>query len=217
MRDVPESENPYADGEEHRLTRVRQLEEQERLEKQIAAQEAGDAEAAKAAACIDTGSGYPPHVVDTPFPPEAAEEEAYHRESCTHSEDVPAANHPLFEEGMTFHVFRMNTGEWVMTQGRVTQSDGAAALVFYKPYMFVLAQDQQQNLRLRVQPWPVIAGEIYPENISVSGFWGYPGQPVDLFGEYVKLISNVQKATQKDVRKAAQQARQVQRILTPGR
>lgn len=173
-------------------------------------------------------SNYPAHPIDTPFPvrdgdveaPGMSQEEldadaAADADNCTHSQEP---RDPRYEENLGFHILRLANGEWVMGQGAIVEDqDGGQHFLYFKLFTFNMSVQQDGRVGLNVKPWPTARGTIELDQVAATAFPQDPENIMNLEEAYLKLISNVQVATERQAHQAARRQAQANRILTPGR
>lgn len=161
------------------------------LEAQIAAQEAGDAEAAKAAAV-------------------KAPEEAQTR-------PTPMLRDGFDIKIFRLANGEWVVGQFSMLQ----DDSGVAALAFYKVFRYQVGQNQQTGqMMVNMSPWPVEEGSLELTEITANGNPNAGTYGVNIGDAYLQFISPIQKANPQQANAAAIQANQkrarAQRIMEAG-
>ena len=179
--------------------------DEEKLEEQIAAQEAGDAEAAKEAA---TGSHYPPPIEEPAVTPGGDEPEMV---------DENAEQDTGLMDDMAIQLIRLTNGEWILGQFKIVQDpQGNRMLAFNKAFRFAMAPNQQGQLQPQVSPWPAVAGTIELHEISATGFTKHGWDGMDLTELYKQIVSPVAIAGRRQMAEELAKKQRAEAILNAG-
>lgn len=214
----------------------------EKLDVQIAAQEAGDNEAALEAASIPDapedlpyeGDGLPPvepsserAAAVSPHPASEVPDPVDVDGDPDVNEDQPEPEkekeapkrHPLLEEGYNLTLVRMSNGEWALGQMRVqtaTNADGHAIgqfIDYYKVFAVGLSKNAAGETVVQMRPWPMMRGDIEISSVSAKGYIDSPWDGVDMQEAYVRAISPILRANAKAMEQAQRQKLNASRIL----
>lgn len=206
--------------------------DEEKLEAQIAAQEAGDLEAAGEAAEIPDEApdqtqheGYPRPVEEPAHMPEDAEgepDQQNEQPAPPQVEEAQTRPSPTLREGFDIKIFRLANGEWIVGQFRVyADEQGEAAIAFYKVFRYQIGQHPQNGqMMVNMSAWPVEEGSLELSEVTANGNPNAGTHGVNIGDAYLQFISPIAKANQQQAAAAAKQENKkrarAQRILDAG-
>lgn len=194
------------------------------LEAQIAAQEAGDPEAAKAAATTQAEDqpqreGYPPHVIEPAHMPDDEAAKAAPDPAAQEAEaKEDHQENPLVMGDMDIKMLRLTNGEWIVGQFKVVvDAHGQSALAYYKVFQYSVGrQPQTGQPMVQMAPWPAEGGTLELSEITGTGFLDNGTFNVKVADAYRQMISPIAQANARQADAEAAKKNRANRILNAG-